>query len=148
MWYIAIFVRVGKLLEEASLFVLTGLSYSSELRKTTKFVLRSEIALSIQMLGCTIQKVFALMQRWHNNTPRIITSWRSSIWAVERLIELGWCPSIVSHLTHWFSGGHYYLSLMDPTRAQDHKHCAAAKYRHEELQPADYPLAVNHIEKD
>ena len=104
-------MRVEKLLEEASTFVRNSLAYGDSDRRRRSPV-SPEVALSIQMMGWALTKLWALMQRWHQQPEVKVVVWGLSKWAVGRLLEAGWCPSSIPLLTVRLPSGHYFAALL------------------------------------
>lgn len=138
------FERVNKLLQEAKMIVSTGISYSWSGKERP---VSPEIALSIQMLGFTLSKLCTLMLRRNKLPHETAMVWGRMKWAVERLLNFGWCPSALQFLTLWFPGGHYYLALLGPLKIQkDHTRCTEAECNYDQLNTSNYP--VKHVHEN
>src|SRR5277367_1802558 len=132
--------RIENLLGAAAKFVYAGICYY----RGKTYIVRSEISLSIQMLGCTLTKVLQLMQASRKApTPhRSDFFWGLSTWTVERLLQLGWCPSTIPILTSWFPRSHYFLPLLGPYKSfKDHTQgCTEVMCKHDQVDPSNYPI--------
>ena len=100
-----------------------------------------EVALSIQMMGFTLTKLWLLMQTWHRQPKDRVFAWGPSRWAVDRLLESGWCPSFIPLVTHRLPSGHYFAALLGPLKVQkDHKKCTDAECKTQQPDPSAYPM--------
>src|SRR5271170_2727583 len=134
--------RVETLFLEAKKFVW-GLSYSISGERHKNTPVCPEIALSIQVLGWTLSKVCRLLKQDYKLSNTVFV-WGRSVWAVNRLIEAGWCPSTIPQLTLWFPASHYYIALLGPLSVQkDHKGCTDFACNYDTLDESSYK--VKHV---
>jgi len=135
--------RVENLFQDAKKFVW-GLSYSISGERYKNTPVCPEIALSIQVLGWTLSKVCRLLKQQYKITNDKIFVWGRSMWAVNRLLGCGWCPSTIPQLTQWFPASHYYVALLGPLFVQkDHKDCSDFACKYDALDESLYE--VKHV---
>lgn len=89
-------------------------------------LLGDDILLSIQILGAALDYGITEICRstelyWTEYTWSVIPR---STWLMERMIEQGWCPSIVGQLSRSGATFLYYASLLGPPRRKDHVKCS------------------------